>query len=87
MKRGNRGFAEELLFMKDQRGIHSVEITKGGIAVKDQRGIHSVEMIKGGIAPRRSPLYILPWARGCPPQDPRNDIYPNGKASIDAIIF
>ena len=26
------------------------------------------------------------WARGGP-RDPRNDIYPNGKASIDAIVF
>ena len=77
MKRGNHGFAEELLFR---------EQIKRGIAVKDQREIHSVEIIKGGIAPRRSPLYILPWAQG-DPRDPQNEVYLRYIVIKNAIAF
>ena len=62
MKRGNRGFAEELLFREN---------IIGETAVKDQRGIHSVEMIKGE---DRSPQISPPSWRFSPTREPTHGL-------------
>ena len=71
-----RIFGDGELVFEMQKGRMLPEETKGG----------PLQKTKGGIAPRRSPLFIPPWARGGP-RGPRNDIYPNGRASINVFVF